>query len=236
MKGYSMAEIMYDPSNCGKEFRNSRGRKVKVRKYHMTDKEKVKFRKRWEEDVKDVSREIRAKAGTNFFNPYRKGIYYYQVQSLFLLGSNVWHSLPSIIKKLSQLMSSQEVIKNNKKMTLWELFKNRSYKSESVKSKDYIGKIQENFVFFQRLSHNHPYGYKLRQVNSAVDIKRSNMEGFSNGLYSYRLSTYKDKRRAFPIRDYREFDFPKQEHKYINYKFIGKIITRDKVIDRGKLL
>ena len=230
-----MNEIMYCPEDCGKEIINSRGKKVKIRKYHMTEEEMKKIRKRWEDDIKDVPQEITNKAGDLFFNPYRKGIYYYQIKSLFLLGSNEWHSLSSIIKKLSKLMSSIIMIRNNVEMTMWEVFRNRSYQLNANRSKDFLGKIQENMIFFQRLSRLHPSGYKLRQVCSAVDIKRTTKIGFTKGLYSYRLSTYSDMDKAFPTRNYTEYDFPSHECKCVNYKFIGKIITKDKEIFRGVL-
>ena len=130
-------------------------------------------------------------------------------------------------------MSSEKVFKNNCEMTLWEIFKNRNCRGDVIKSKDYKGKVQENFVFFQRLSKLHPYGYKLRQVFSAVDIKRESKRGFSSGLYYYRLSTYDNIESALPIRDFSKFKFPKHEHKYVNYKFIGTIITKDKKIVNG---
>ena len=221
-----MNEIIYCAEFYGKEVINSRGKKVKVRKYHLTEDEIKRNRRRWLKDIQDVSEEIKDQAGDKFFNPFRKGIYYYQIKSLFLLGCNKWHSLPDIISKLSSLMQSIEVEKKGVKMNAWEIFRGRSYQTDTYKSKDYIGKIQENFIFFQRLSHLHPYGYKLKQACSAIDIKRSNKEGFSSGLYSYRLSTYKTEGEAFPIRDFSEFNFPRHENKYISYKFIGKIITK----------
>ena len=114
-----------------------------------------------------------------------------------------------------------------------EIFKNRSYRTNPVNRKDYLCKIQENMVFFQRLSCFHPCGYKLRQVFSAVDIKRVSKKGFKNSLYYYRLSTYDNLEEAFPIRDYCHFKFFSHENKYINYKFIGTTITKDKEICRG---
>jgi len=230
-----MNEIMYDPENCGKEIINSRGKKVEIRKYHMTEEEMLKKREIWEEDIKDVSSKIRKKAGFIFFNPYRKGIYYYQIKSLFLLGCNEWHNLSDIIKELSKLMSSEIIVRNNVEMTMWEVFRNRSYQHNARKSKDFLGKVQENMVFFQRLSMLHPSGYKLRQVCSAIDIKRVTKKGFVNGLYFYRLSTYSDMDKAFPIRDYTEYELSRNERKYINYKFIGRIISGDKDIFRGIL-
>jgi len=228
-------EIMYNPEDVGKEVMSNRGKKIKIRKYHLTNIEMERNRKKWEEDLSGVDKKVIKLAGKYFFNPYRKGIYYYQIQSLFLLGCNKWHSLPEVLHKLSAIMSLDTVFKNNCDITLWELFKNRVCKNDPVKGKDYLGKVQENFIFFQRLSKLHPYGYKLRQVFSAVDIKRESKKCFSAGLYSYRLSTYDNIEEALPIRDFRKFRFPKHEHKYVNYKFIGTIRTKDKEIIKGVL-
>jgi hypothetical protein len=193
----------------------------------MTDDEMTRNRGRWEDDIKDVSSDTKDKAGVLFFNPYRKGIYYYQIKTLFLLGANKWHNLDVAVKKLSEIMTAEKLIKNGIKMNAWELFRDRSYQKDPTKSKDYLGKIQENFIFFQRLSQLHPYGYKLMQVSCAVDTKRISKSGFSNGLFSYRLSTYSTPEESIPIRDFSEFIFPSHKSRYVNHKFIGKIITKD---------
>jgi len=234
-KVVKMIEIMYNPEDVGKEVFNSHGRKSIIRKYHMTDKEIKSGQDKWQGIIKDVDSEIVAKAGTKFFNPYRKGIYYHQIMSMFLLGANEWHSLHDIIGKMEEIMSDIYIKREGVRMTLWEKFRGRSSRDNAIKSKDYVGRVQENMIFFQRLSKLHPYGYKLRQVFSAVDIKRVNREGFSNGCYYYRLSTYKYKPLALPIRDYSGFDFPLHERKYISYKFIGTIVTKDKIITEGKV-
>jgi len=222
-----MKELLYNPESCGREVVSSRGKKVKIRKYHMTDFEMTRNRGRWEDDIKDVSTETKSKAGNLFFNPYRKGIYHYQIKTLFLLGSNEWHSLNVIVSKLSEIMLLEKMVKNGINMNAWELFRDRSYQKNPAKSKDYLGKIQENFLFFQRLSQLHPYGYKLMQVSSSVDIKRVSSSGFTHGLFYYRLSTYNSPEESIPIRDFSEFIFHSHKNRYINYKFIGKIITND---------
>ena len=90
-------------------------------------------------------------------------------------------------------------------------------------------------VFFQRLAKLHPYGYKLKQACSAVDIKRVSSEDFPNGIFYYRLSTYDNTKQALPVRDYKEFKFPRHECKYVNYKFIGTIVTKNKIVSKGKI-
>jgi len=225
-----MIKVIYRPEDVGKVVINSHGKLSKIRKYHMTDEEIPIMRDRWEKSIIDVNEDIKELAGDYFFNPYRSGIYYYQIQSLYLLGANKWHSFNKILTKMELIMSLESFCKNGMKTTFWEKFKNKRNRENAAKCKDYIGRIQENMIFFQRLSRLHPCGYKLRQVRAAVDIKRTTKEGFLNGRYFYRLSTYSTEKEALPIRDFSNFVFPRHEKKYINYNFIGTIITPNKVI------
>lgn len=231
-----MIGILYSPEEAGQKTLNSRGKIVKVRKYHLTEKEIITNRENWKKDVSNIDKKVQKKAGKLFFNPYRKGIYYYQIQSMYLLGCNDWHSLNKIVDKIIVVMSEIVVNKEGKKTNAWERFRSKISRTDAVKCKDYIGRIQENMLFFQRLTKLHPAGYKLRQVSSAIDIKRVSKKGFSNGSYSYRLSTYSTPEEALPIRDYKNFEFPRHERKYVNYKFIGKIITRDKIVSEGVVI
>jgi len=225
--------MMYSPNDVGKTVMNSRGRMVKVRKYHMTDKEMKRIKTRWLNSITNIDKNIIKKAGDFFFNPYRKGIYYYQIQSMFLLGCNTWHSLNKIVQKMIYEMSNIEVWREGDRTNAWDRFRNKVSRIDAVKCKDYVGRIQENMLFFQRLTRLHPAGYKLRQVCSAVDIKRISKTGFPNGCYYYRISTYLTPEEALPIRDYKRFEFPIHERKYINHKFIGTIITKDKTVSGG---
>lgn len=232
-----MSGITYNPMNVGKEFINSKGKVRKNRKYHMTAKEMEIAKKKWELEVSNVDKKLRKKAGPKFFNPYRRGIYYYQLQTLFLLGANEWHNLTTIVSKLEEYTSNlpvkKEIIEKYGYLTVWDKFKGKSSRENARVCKDYIGRIQENFVFLQRLSTSHPSGYKLYQVCSAIDVKRIDRKGFEQGSYFYRLSTYKTMAEAKPIKDFSRFTFPGNKGKYISYKFIGTIVTRDKKIIEG---
>jgi len=230
-----MTEIMYRPEDVGKEVMNSHGKLSKIRKYHLTEQEKVEARNKWVEEIKHVNKRTVKKAGTHFFNPYRRGIYYYQIYSMFLLGANQWHSLSKIIDKMEVIMSRTTCKSNGVHMTIWEKFRGKSSRDSAIRCKDFVGRIQENMGFFQRLNKLHPTGYKLMQVHASVDMKRITKKGFVNGCYFYRLSTHDSMDLALPIRDYSRFKFPRHERKYVNYKFIGKIITMDKVISEGKV-
>lgn len=226
-----MSSIVYVPDDVGKQFFNKHGKIVTRRKYHLTKEEKISVKARWLKDIKDVDKSIREKAGRLFFNPYRKGIYYYQLQALFLLGANQWHSLFNILTKIEEIMSVVPVrLKGGKFSNAWVSFRGKSERDNAVRCKSHIGRIQENFIFFQRLGEKHPYGYKLKQVNAAVDMRRVSKRGMPNGAFYYRLSTYSSPKKAFPIRDYKRFKFLRHERKYISHKFIGIIVTKNKVI------
>ena len=233
-----MQDIIYRPEDAGDTFLNSKGKSTMIRKYHLTPEEMEKAKERWRNEVKDVSTEIKKKAGSFFFNPYRQGIYYYQIQTLFLLGSNEWHSLTAIVKKLEEYTSGislrKSVVKEKGYHSAWDKFRGKSSRIFAASSKDYIGRIQENFVMLQRLSKMHPYGYKLHQVQAALDVKRESKRGFEQGIYYYRLSTYGSMAESLPIKDFSNFDFPSDGYKYINKRFIGTIVVKEsQVVKNG---
>lgn len=229
-----MIEIMYNPDLVGEVITNKKGRMIKTRKYHMTKEEMIRNRKKWEKIVANVDPRTRNKVNKLFFNPYRKGIYYCQIQALFLLGANEWHSLAQVVKKLESYMSTIPVAESTPLVSnAWDKFRGKAERSDALRCKDFIGRVQENFIFFQRLTKRHPYGYKLRQVGAAIDVKRVSKEGMPNGLFYYRLSTYKKLKDAWPQRDYTNFIFPKHERKYVSYKFIGRVVMKDHTIFQG---
>jgi len=230
-----MFDIVYKPENVGKEIINNRGKRSIIRKYHMTEEEKILTRERWLKEIKNIPMSKSEQAGTKFYNPYRRGIYYYQIYSMFLLGANEWHDLGDIVHKMEEIMSKIIINKDGINITAWDKFRGKVSRTTSIKCKDFIGRIQENMIFFQRLNKFHPTGYKLMQVCTAVDMKRTSKVDFPNGYYQYRLSTYDNIKEALPIRDFSQFNFPKNKYKYMNYKFIGTIVTRDKIITKGVL-
>ena len=198
--------IDYKPENVGKKIISSRGKSTTQRKYHMTDKEIEETRKKFKEDTINVPQKIKDKAGSYFFNPFRqRGVYYSQLQALYLLGSNEWHTYQEVRKKMEEFATTVEFIKRKDryvyKTNVWKEFQRKTAKVDSVTSKDIFGRINENMIFFQRLTKHHPSGYKLYQVRSAVDIKRVSKKGFLNGIFYYRLSTYDKQENAFPIKD-----------------------------------
>jgi len=237
-----MAEIMYNPDDVGITIVGPRGRPTVLRKYHLTDKQMAKRKGVWEKQIQDVSQKVRDMAGPMFFNPYRNGVYFAQIQAMYLLGANKWHSLVKIRDKMKLLMSDIVIRKRDKltgimaEMTSWEQFKYKTPRGPLEHSKDEQGRIKENMVFFQRLTRLHPSGYKLRQVCAAVDTKRISKIEFPNGLFFYRLSTYNTIEEALPIRDFTEFTFTGKRGKFISNKFIGKVVTKEKTIVNGVVI
>ncbi len=198
--------IDYNPEDVGKKIISTRGKITSQRKYHMTDEEIELTKKKFIKDTVNVSKKIKNKAGPYFFNPYRgRGIYYSQLQALYLLGANEWHSYQEVREKMEEFASTIVFKKRVKKYVyetnVWEEFQKKTSKIDSITSKDIFGRINENMIFFQRLSKNHPSGYKLYQVRSAVDIKRISKKESPNGIFYYRLSTYSNQEDAFPIKD-----------------------------------
>lgn len=235
-----MSNYMYYPSDVGKEVESNRGTFSKVRKYHLTPDEIVLQKKEWEESVQDVPQVIRDMAHPNFFNPYRKGIYWGQIQALYLLGANQWHPLSKIISKTSEILREVPVYYKDRrsgsgiKTNVWDRFVSKTPKASARRCKDVLGRIQENMLFFQRLSKLHPSGYKLRQACASVDFKKISSKDFPRGEFLYRLSTYGTEEEALPLRDFSEYNPDSSERKYISYRFIGKIVTCDKILISGK--
>ena len=212
-----MIEIMYNPDEVGEIITDKNGKILRIRKYHLTPEEMVRNRKKWEKEVENVDKRTKKKAHKLFFNPYRKGIYYYQIQVLYLLGANSWHSLAQVVKKLELYMSNIPLKEPTPLMkNVWDKFRGKAQRSDALRCKDFVGRIQENFIFFQRLTRRHPYGYKLRQVGAAIDIKRVSKDGMPNGLFYYRLYTYSNTEKALPQRDLRDLKFTRHERKYVS--------------------
>ena len=165
------------------EIINRRGNTVSPRKYHMTDNQLYKGRERWLLTLEGVSPDIRSMASDIFFNPYRaNGAYYGGVQSLYLLGSNEWHNYSEVIKMMQSDMSTRKSATN--KHNSWDKFSARSAREGAISTKDLLGRIVQNFRTVQRLGGVHPYGYKLKQLNSTVDIRR-----LADGIWCFRLNT-----------------------------------------------
>jgi hypothetical protein len=192
-----MADIVKDYSDIEKgvektlfernAITNRRGNVVTPRKYHMTPEQIITGRKRWSESISGVSDEIKSKASTEFFNPYRaNGGYYGGIQALFLLGANEWHSFGKVRGMMQEDMSMRQSPTN--KRNSWEKFAGRSARMGAASTKDLMGRIVQNFRTLQRLGGLHPYGQKLKQLQTTVDIRRT-----EKGMYEFKLNTGSEK-------------------------------------------
>ena len=161
---------------------NRRQHTVVPRRHHLTTDQQVTARKRFEKLVENLPIEIKQKAGTLFFNPYRqKGIYFGCVQALYSLGANEWHLYHSVQTEMEKNMSK---LLDKEGRSVWEKFAKKTERKNAVNTKDLLGRIQANLRMLQRLGGIHPYGYKLKQLNACIDIKRE-----KTGVWTYRLNT-----------------------------------------------
>ena len=206
----------YDPNEIGKIKMNKKGKQIIIRKHHLTDDEIISTRNKFKLLIKDVPKEIKDKAGMHFFNPYRtKGIYFIQIQALYLLGANEWHSYIEVKNKIREYASKIILVKREngkvRKTDVWTEFNEKTSRNNSITSKDIYGRITENMLLLQRLNKLNPYGYKLKQAHAAIDIKIVPHNNLPNGLLYYRLSTYNTIEEAIPLKCNREIVFENDE-------------------------
>ena len=163
------------------EILTKRGKKIKPRRHHSTDKKKEDQRQLWLEDIYEVSEKIRIKGGERFFNPYRQaGIYYGQVKALFCLGANEWHCFYNVFNVAKENMSK---IEDKNYENKWKRFENKSPRKLAISAKDEKGRFMDNLKVMQRLGGRHPYGLKLSEVGACIDIRKT------DSSWSYRLRT-----------------------------------------------
>ncbi len=176
-----------------KKYTSSRGLEVKIRNHHLTDIKLEKRRKKYKEFIKNVSQEIKQKAGSNFFNPYRQsGVYFGCVQALFMLGANEWFSYKKVEEMMEKVMTIGMMPDRFGKKP-WEKFKNKTVRKnkntgeDAISARDLMGRIQHNMRVLQRFNigkESNPYGYKLAQAFTCIDIQVD-----VEGLWSFCLNT-----------------------------------------------
>ena len=209
VKDYNDIELSVEEKMAQRsEIVNRRGNSVVPRKYHLTDAQFQGSLDSWKETVKDVPLEIRNKVSSLFFNPYRdSGAYFGAIQALFLLGGNEWHSFMEVRKMMQKDMSSRKSSVGNK--TSWEKFALKGAREGAIITKDLMGRIVHNFKTLQRLGGIHPYGHKLKQALSSVDIKRE-----VDGIYYFRLNTsFRTTAEVLPFYDVSSFKKPRKAKK-----------------------
>tara|TARA_Y100000310_G_scaffold239568_1_gene243207 strand:- start:2102 stop:2722 length:621 start_codon:yes stop_codon:yes gene_type:complete len=151
----------------------------------------------------------------SYVNPLKRdGAYKAQIQTLITLGTDEWHSHAKVEQEMPAVCSTLT------SKTVWHTFSNRDEREKAPKPKDLGGKITQNFEVLQRLTGEHPYGAKLMQAHSSIDIMfipfgetlpYSGPVKDKKGTYYYKLNTtfkcmedvvpfsnYKGKRRGRP--------------------------------------
>jgi len=122
--------------------------------------------------TKKAAEKMRAetrKSGT-FVNPHRvTGLYGVAVQSLIDLGIDEAHSLSDVRAQMIKLLKGIEKVVDGVTTNAWERFRDRKPVNPDT-GKDVNGRIIQNFQVLQRITGNHPYGEKLRQVLACIDI------------------------------------------------------------------
>jgi len=156
------------------------------------DEQKIKHRV-WEEEIESIEKDIKKRVSSKFFNPFRGGgPYYGGIQALFLLGANKYHtyfSLYDMMKEVMSKMNSKKLNENKELIDSWTWFYNKKARNRSMNARDIQGRIHENMRTLQRLGGVYPYGMKLKQLCSCIDIKRVHSEDIEEGEWLYRLNT-----------------------------------------------
>ena len=175
MNSYNkIKEIVEKPISQRPSIVNKKGKDIIPRKYHFTDQELIKI----QEDKKMMSKTF----GDIFINPYtRMGPYFASIEALRILGTNQWHSFAIVKGKMQEIMSSHT---NSRGENVWEVFEKKLRKDGTEVDRDLNRRIKDNMKVLQRLNGNHPYGEKLRQLHSCIDIDKN-----ENEVPCYRLNT-----------------------------------------------
>lgn len=171
------------------------GKTKRIRKYHKTEEELKRY---WS---------LRKTMGS-YLNPLdRNGAYRAQVQALIEMGLNKWHSYAFI-------KSNLPIVFDSITPGMWSKFVHKAPRRDARDPKNLKGRIIQNYELLQRLTGTHPYGWKLRQALSCIDIKYvpldTDVEDYEGpvrnivGTYHFRLSTgFEDEGAIFPINNYK---------------------------------
>ena len=142
-------------------------KKISHRKYGLDDNEVVALKEEW------------TRTGV-FPCPYkRRGPYRGLVQALINLGVDNWHPFLKVRDEMKVLMTTMKVSTNQ---NVWDTFTNRKCRN-SKSGKDLTGKIIQNALVLQRVSGEHKYGEKLRQMGVSLHAKKE------NGIIYFMLNT-----------------------------------------------
>ena len=121
------------------------------------------------------------KKSGKFPNPYRaNGKYWAFIEAMAILGLDKAHKYAMVRDKMKELLSQHQTSRG---VDGWQDFE-EPQKRNAAATKDVRGRILQNAIVLQRLKDNNPYGYKLAQLHSCVDILADD-----NGLPMFRLRT-----------------------------------------------
>ena len=163
-----MEEASKPASDRRKVLQTRKGSEV-PRRYHMDLDEAEKLRAKFTETGE-------------FQNPYRSnGRYWAFIQALIDLGIDKSHPYVTVRDRMKELLSNHTTCR---KMDGWTSFEKPLTKENASCSKDTRGRIIQNAQVLQRLSGQHPYGWKLAQLHACVDILDD-----GQGLHAFRLRT-----------------------------------------------
>lgn len=148
-----------------------------LRQYHLDDK---------------ALKKVKSKAADNagrYPNPQGSGAYWGFVEAMITLGIDKWHETSAIFAQTKIELKAREVGTKDSKHTLWDTYYNRA----KVDAKEQLEKVDDiknpstsrivararvliaerltrNCFVLQRLSGDHPYGYRLMQCAGGIQI------------------------------------------------------------------
>ena len=130
------------------------------------------------------------------------GKYRCQIQALADLGPNEFHPFNAVKAQVKLIMKAFQTAKG---VNAWDAFAKPAVATEQ--SKDINGKIVQNYKVLQRLTGQHPYGFKLAQLFSCIDIKNDD-----KGMPMFRLNTtFKSQDSVTPLDETKRVRKPKAE-------------------------
>lgn len=139
-----------------KKIVNGRAGQFRIpRRYHLKAEKLIELRQR----MNDTNR---------FISPYGANrLYSHIIEALVILGPNKPHPVSIVFEKFKEVTSDPKTVKNGK--TAWQRFSEKPCRNMET-GRDDLARFLLNIEVLQRLGGNHPYGLKLAQVGSCIDI------------------------------------------------------------------
>lgn len=184
------------PLSKREEVKNSRGNKVKPRRYHETEKTAARAKAAFLGMKKLFpNTEAEKLVDDKFYVPYRPtGPYCGSVMALYLLGANKFHELYEVKNMMKTFMSKVGI--DSEGRTAWQRFSDKLPRENATRTQDVNGRIIDNMLVLQRLGGHNPCGNKLAEIGCCIDIKKE-----ADGKIYYRLNTHFDIDTMKPLLD-----------------------------------